>query len=301
MGLGIPLTLALIMAALLTVPTDNTPLSSNNPGPDGARAVVKVLGRLGVEVITAETTAEAVAQTSHDTTLVVAGPEYLSERQHELYGSADGLIVLIDPSPELLEYLEGGTAADRLTVLADPAIVSNEGIVEGDNAAVALKTLGARGRVIWNVAQWEEENTGASAWQLLPPWAKFVAAQLLVAVAGAALWRGRRMGRLTADELPVTVPASAITVGLGGLYRRAGAAGHAAAALRAGSASRMGLVLGLGPATEPATLVAGIARSTGRPEIAVRELVYGPAPRSSSQLAALAKALDQLEKEVLRQ
>jgi hypothetical protein len=218
-----------------------------------------------------------------------------------LYAGVEVGIVLIDPDPGLRESLEGSLPGERLVVMEDPAVVTNEGIAGGDNAATALRALGGHGRLVWNVARWEDGAApgSASPWQLLPPWAGLAAVQLLIAAAGAALWRGRRMGRLVPDELPVSVPASQTTMGLGGLYRRSRAVGHAAAALRAGAAARLGASLGLGPATPPATLVAGIAQASGRPEPGVRELVYGPPPRSNSALAALAQALDQLEEEVL--
>ncbi|MDR2347068.1 MAG: hypothetical protein LBD90_00305, partial [Bifidobacteriaceae bacterium] len=183
--------------------------------------------------------------------------------------------------------------------MENPAVFTNQGVLEGDNAATVLRVLGAEPRLVWNLAAWEGEGGEGGVWQLLPPWAPLAAVQLLIAAAGAALWRGRRMGRLVPDRLPVTVPASQVTIGLGGLYRRTRAMGHAAAGLRAGAASRIGAALGLGPATPPATLVARIAQASGRPEVAVRDLLYGAAPRSNGQLAALARALDQLNKEVL--
>jgi hypothetical protein len=291
------------MTALLTAPTDATPLSVANPGPDGSRAVAQVLGWHGVTVVAADDTASAVAQAGGQATLVIAGPQPVSDRQIDLYAQVDCAVVLIAPDPALRQSLERELPADRLTVAENAAVFTNGGVLAGDNAATALRTLGAHPRLIWNVARWEDDHgvnleAGGSIWRLLPPWAPAVAVQLGVAATGAALWRGRRFGRVVPEELPVTVPASQITTGLGVLYRRRRAFGHAAAALRAGAAARAGARLGLGWTTEPATLVAAIARAIGQAEGEVRALLYGPAPRSASQLAALAQALDKLEKEV---
>ncbi|MDR2347958.1 MAG: DUF4350 domain-containing protein, partial [Bifidobacteriaceae bacterium] len=244
LGLGIPLALTLVVTALLVPPTDNAPLSLRNPGPSGARAVAKVLGRHGVDVIAADTTAEAVAQATGQARLAIIGPEPVSDRQLDLYASVEVGIVLISPDPTLLAHLEATIGGERLVVMADAAVFTNQGVLEGDNAATALRVLGAEPRLIWNLAAWEGEGGQGDLWQLLPPWAKLAGAQLLIAAAAAALWRGRRMGRLVPDALPVTVPASQITVGLGGLYRRTRALGHAAAGLRAGAASRIGAALG---------------------------------------------------------
>ncbi|MDR2378990.1 MAG: DUF4350 domain-containing protein, partial [Bifidobacteriaceae bacterium] len=299
LGVGLPLALVATMIGLLSTPTDATPLSVANPGPEGARALAQVLARHGVEVIAAGHAAAAAAQATGDTTLAIAGPAPLSERQMELYAQADCAVVLIDPDPELRERLSQAIDADRLTVIEDQAVVTNAGIVEGDNAARALKALGGHRRLVWSLARPEDDQAaGADLWQFLPPWARFAAIQLVIAAAAAALWRGRRMGRLVAEELPVAVPASEITTGLGRLYRRSQAFGHAAAALRAGAAARIGPVLGLGPASAPATLVAGAARAAGRAEPAVEKLFYGPAPRSARELTELAAALEQLEREV---
>ncbi|MDR1118441.1 MAG: DUF4350 domain-containing protein, partial [Bifidobacteriaceae bacterium] len=155
-GVGIPLALALVMTALLRAPTDSTPLSVTNPGAGGARAVAQVLGRCGVDVIAAKTTAQAVAQAYGDATLVIAGYEPVSERQLEAYAGARTDIVLIAPDPELYNYLDERVGAGGLTVMRDASVFTNEGVVEYNNAATALRTLGGHRRVIWSVARWED-------------------------------------------------------------------------------------------------------------------------------------------------
>ncbi|MDR3360074.1 MAG: DUF4350 domain-containing protein [Bifidobacteriaceae bacterium] len=298
-GLGLPLAAAAAMTAAMTVPTDETPLSAANPGPDGAMALVKVLEDHGVAVEVEERTAAAVAQAEGQVTLAIVGDARVSDRQLELYSQVSCDVVLISPDPALLDRLEGTMPAGRLAVEADGWVFANEEILEDDNAATALRTLGQNPRLIWNMARYEDEvGDQASLWGLLPPWAKLVAVQLVIAAGGAALWRGRRMGRPVPEELPVSVPASQTTVGLGRLYGRSRALGHAAAALRATSAARLAPPLGLGPSAAPATLVAAIAEAAGRSPSEVSELLYGPPPSGGGQLVALAKALDELEKDV---
>ena len=72
---------------------------------------------------------------------------------------------------------------------------------------------------------------------LLPPWVGIVVAQLVVAVLVAALWRGRRLGPVVAEPLPVAVRAAETTEGRARLYRRRRARGRAADHLRAASLS----------------------------------------------------------------
>jgi hypothetical protein len=265
-------------------------------------AVLEVLKDHGVEVIAVEDTATAVAQADGAVTLAIVGDTRVSERQLELYSQVNCDVVLIAPDADLVSYLEGTLPPERLTSQLDATIFTNGQITESDNAATAIATLGQHPKLIWNLARFEDSGgKQADVWGLLPPWAKLVAVQLAVAVVGAALWRGRRMGRPVPEELPVTVPASQITVGLGRLYGRSRALGHAAAALRAASAARLAAPLGLGPAVAPATLVAAVAEAARRAPANVSELLYGPPPNGGGQLVALAKALDELEKEVLSQ
>ncbi|MDR2338641.1 MAG: hypothetical protein LBF40_00655, partial [Deltaproteobacteria bacterium] len=265
-------------------------------------AVAQVLSRHGVTVVDVKDTASAVARAGPDATLAIVGAESVSEHQLDLYAKVETEVVLIAPDLGLRDRLERELAPGQLTVVDDPEVFTNGGVTDGDNADQALRLLGGQRRLIWQIARREDaEGASADIWALLPPWADLVAVQLLIAAGGAALWRGRRMGRLAPDELPVSVPASEVTEGLGRLYGRARAAGHAAAALRAGAAARLAAALGLGEAAPPATLVAGIARAQGRDQAAISDLLYGPPPGSASQLAALAQALDQVEKEVLSQ
>jgi hypothetical protein len=141
-----------------------------------------------------------------------------------------------------------------------------------------------------------ESETAPGPLDLLPPPVRLGLVLALIAGFAAAFWRGRRFGKLVPEALPVEVPASQVTLGVGRLYRRARAAGHAGAALRAGTASRLARRLGLPSSAAPATLVIGIADAAGRPATAVHTLLYGPPPASAAALAALAGDLHALEK-----
>jgi hypothetical protein len=124
--------------------------------------------------------------------------------------------------------------------------------------------------------------------------------QLLLVAAVAALWRGRRMGRLVTEPMPVVVRATEATRGRGRLYRRARAHGHAAAALRAGAATRCAHRLGLAASTPARQLIDAVALATGRSTHEVADLFYGPPPTDDSALATLARNLDDIESEVHR-
>lgn len=194
---------------------------------------------------------------------------------------------------------DGATPVVR--ALDDAGPLTNEQITTEGNAALGLRMLGHEERLVWliperPVAALEGGGTG----DLLPPWAGALLAQLAVVVLVCALWRGRRLGPLVAENLPVTVPSSETALGRGRLYRRARAWGHAAAALRAGTAHRMAVRLGVPRSAGAPTLIDAVTRATHRPAEQVAGLLYGPPPADDADLARLAIELDQLESEVHR-
>jgi hypothetical protein len=124
----------------------------------------------------------------------------------------------------------------------------------------------------------------------------------VLGLAGVALivWRGRRLGPLAHEPLPVAIKAVETTRNLGRLYRRAGDRPHAAEALRAASRARLAERLRLPRAVHPDRLVDDVAARTGRPAAEIDALI-GPSALSPSDdhgLAELAQRLTELDREV---
>ena len=90
------------------------------------------------------------------------------------------------------------------------------------------------------------------------------------------------------------------TRGRGRLYRRSRSYGHAAAALRAGTATRAAARVGLPRTAGALAVIDALARATGRSSDEVAALLYGPPPTDDVGLAQLARRLDELESEVHR-
>ncbi|WP_435736674.1 DUF4350 domain-containing protein [Cellulosimicrobium sp. PMB13] len=217
---------------------------------------------------------------------------------------AGGSTVVCFPSPT--EPTAGAyvvhEAGDRTVRAVDTAsVLRNDTVPEDGNAALALWTLGAEERLVWLVPDpFDTSLTGGDEQPALalPPWTGVVALQLLVLVVVVALWRGRRLGPLVTEDLPVVVRAAETTRGRGRLYRRAGSRGHAAAGLRASAADRLAGRLGLPRSADAASLVDAVARATGRPPDQLAHLLYGPPPADDAALLELARHLDQIESEV---
>ena len=202
--------------------------------------------------------------------------------------------------PSLVRYVAGGRV---ITVLGTGAPLANANLARLGNAALTLNLLGGRSRLIWLVPGPPAPGSGGAGGQqaftsIVPAGAYLVLGQLVIAAVLAALWRGRRLGPVVAERLPVVVRAAETVEGHGRLYRAHRSRDRAAAALRDAARGRILRVLGL-PATTEATAVATLlAARSGRPAEEITALLAGPVPADDAALVALAEGLDALEREV---
>lgn len=227
--------------------------------------------------------------------------------------SYDGLVLEVDGA---LSYPDGpgcftNALGESVLVERDGVVVfgagdalTNDQVLRGDNAAVVLRLLGQDQRLVWYVPQVDDlvGDDGVSLSSLLPDWVEPGIWLLGICAVSLALWRGRRLGRLSSEPLPVVVKAIETTHSRGRLYRKAGDRGHAAAALRraarAGAAER----LGLGTTADDPALVCAVARHVGRAESEIDALIgpHAPPPATDAALIALATSLAELDREVRR-
>jgi hypothetical protein len=363
------LVVATVLAVVGTGPQQHGgALDPENPQPDGARAVARVLEQHGVTVDVVRSQAALLSHDADGATLVVPDSGQLSGRNGQAAlraarGATD--VVLLSPAQELLADLglplkirpggsgaveadctgEGGPALDsRLTLSAVDRVVAptsaasavtacfrdadgshwvhlpptggrapvtvvgaqgflaNGTITEADNAAVALRLLGQADHLIWYVPTVDDvaENDATLPAPLIPAWVQPALWLLGSAVLALCLWRGRRLGRLVVEPLPVVVRAVETTESRGRLYRRARDRSRAVAVLQTATAGRLASYLGLQSGTDVRAVAAAAAAVSGRGYGQVLRLL-GPAtvPDDASMLE-LATMLAALEKEVRR-
>lgn len=193
------------------------------------------------------------------------------------------------------------TGAGRtVTVVGTADFMTNAGLLKQGNAALAMNLTGARPRVIWYAPQRTEGESsgGASLFDLIPDHVTWIVWQLCLTVLLLALWKGRRIGPLVAEQLPVVVRASETAEGRGRLYRSRRASDRAADALRTATLQRLLPRLGLGPNADPAAVVQTIAQRSRQDPEAVRHTLFGPPPATDTDLVNLAHALDDIERQV---
>ncbi|MEP7160332.1 MAG: DUF4350 domain-containing protein [Dermatophilaceae bacterium] len=191
------------------------------------------------------------------------------------------------------------TTGDRQVVVAGNAtMLTNAALTDVDNAAIALRLLGHHRDLAWFVPIAEEAaavTSQGTPWP--PPWFAPLVLALGGTVAATMLWRGRRLGRLVTEPLPVVVQAYETTLARGQLYRRARDPGHAGGILVRASRTRLLAALKL-PATSDVHHVArAAAGATGRHTTDVAALLTRT-PATDVDLARLGADLRQLEREV---
>lgn len=184
-------------------------------------------------------------------------------------------------------------------VVGTPRSFSNAGLAEDGNAALALDLIGTHAELVWYVPQFEAIGSDeADAEPVVPPNVRYVAWALAFAVLVVAFWRGRRLGPVVPEPLPVIVHAAETTEGRARLYRRSRARDRAAAALRESALGRLHRAHGIPQRAEPGAVIATVAARTGWDPAVLYELLYGQAPPDDAALLSLSHALDVLTQEV---
>lgn len=327
------------------------PYDPENPGPQGAQAVARVLADEDVTVTIARSAAALEDESvDADTTVVVTGTERLSDSTTErlLEHASPGHLVLVEPGPGVLDHVDtaaaprdvavDATAAgcapyDGLEVSVDRALawgeevdgcfttaggplltdlgpqaeafgageaLTNDQVLRADNAAVALRLLGQQPELIWYLPSYDDaapdETVGLGS--LLPDW--ILPSLWLALLAGGALvwWRGRRLGPLSTEPLPVVVRAVETARSRGRMYRRSNDRGHAARALRAATRRRAAERLHLGRHADETVIITAVAAHLHRGFAETQALLGSgaPPPDTDDDLVRLADELARIER-----
>ncbi|OBF05388.1 DUF4350 domain-containing protein [Mycobacterium sp. 852002-10029_SCH5224772] len=213
------------------------------------------------------------------------------------YAAKDGRAMTRCYDGALIRFRDGGRT---LTVVGSTDFMTNGGLSHAGNAALAMNLAGDRPRLVWYAPHHVEgeSSTQASLFDLIPQNVIWIVWQLALVVLLVAAWKGRRPGPLVAEELPVVVRASETVEGRGRLYRSRRARDRAAAALRTATVARLLPRLGLGAGASPAAVASTVAQRTGSDAGFVSYHLFGPPPTTDNDLLQLARALDDIERQV---
>ena len=197
----------------------------------------------------------------------------------------------------LVRYRDG----DRtVTVVGSTDFLTNGSLLRAGNAALAMNLAGQHPRLVWYAPQHIEGGSSGKGkiFDLIPDNVVWMVVQLWLTVALIALWKGRRIGPLVAEKLPVVIRASETVEGRGRLYRSRRARDRAAQALRSAALQRMLPRLGLGVDTPPPAVILAIAQHGRSDPESLRHILFGPPPATDADLIQLTRALDDIERQV---
>lgn len=215
------------------------------------------------------------------------------------YRATDGRPITRCYHGALIRFRDGGRT---VTAVGSTDFLTNGALLQEGNAALAMNLAGARPRLIWYAPHRVEGESPppGSVFDLLPSNVTWIVLQLCLVVLLVAVWRGRRPGPLVAEALPVVVRASETVEGRGRLYRSRRARDRAAAALRTAALQRMLPRLGLNTGASAPAVAAAVAGRSGSDPAAVAYQLFGPPPATDHDLLQLARALDDIERQVTR-
>ena len=224
--------------------------------------------------------------------------QHLKASDYVLSGRAQGWDLCFSEDGKNYAYAERSDSGRFRALIPDSLRLRNRAITEGGNAALAINTIGRTPKVAWYSPTHSDDPTGTSQDEmptspyLMPAFLMIIAACLL-----AGLARGRRLGPLTSERLPIEVPASETLIGKARLMRSQRAYEHAAQALRSSTASRIATALGVAHTADREALTHAMEQR-GLPASRCSALLWGPPPTSEKALIRLANDLDALEKEI---
>lgn len=197
----------------------------------------------------------------------------------------------------LVRYTADGR---QVTVVGSSEFMANDALLKEGNAALAMNLTGTNPRMIWYAPQFTEGESsgGATLFDLVPEQVRWILVQFAVVVALLAVWKGRRVGPLVAERLPVVVRASETVEGRGRLYRSRRARDRASGALRTAALQRIVPRLGLGRDADPTAVAHGVAAHCGLDPQSAMHILFGAPPHDDAELVALASELDNIERQV---
>ncbi|WP_017585127.1 DUF4350 domain-containing protein [Nocardiopsis ganjiahuensis] len=217
----------------------------------------------------------------------------------ELYSAEPGVEALgCYPAPGGSAMLQvAAPDGSTTTVLGTGGPLTNRELDTAGNASLMLNLLSAED-VVWLRPDPPTEVGSATLWELVPPGLRWSLVPLALTLLLFALWRGRRMGALVPESLPVVVRATETTEGRAGLYQAGKARDRAVSALREGFLERSVPRLGLHADAGPNAVVAAVAARTGEDPQALRPLLYpvrpDPYTADDAAMLRLAEEIDQL-------
>jgi hypothetical protein len=215
-------------------------------------------------------------------------------------GDEASAVSCFDSGDDVSSVIQVETDAGIATVVGTTDVFDNEHIAQFGNAALALNLLGGTENLVWYLPGYDDlaTETPPTLGELSPDWVLSVTALLLLTVIAAGVWRGRRLGPLIVENLPVTVRANETMQGRARLYEKSSARLRALDSLRIGTVERMAKACGLPRVATVDEVIAAVSALTGAQPAEVHRILVGAIPGGDADLVRLSDELLVLERAV---
>ncbi len=189
----------------------------------------------------------------------------------------------------------------NLTVLGSPDWLSNRGLAQQGNAALTIGATATHSHVVYlypGQPASTGEDSGGNLLALVPSWFRVLLLWTLPVLLALALWRGRRLGPLAVERLPVIVPPIESVIGRAGLMQRSSSREATLHTLRTAALLRIARSLVLPGTARPPDICTAAAQATGRPVEQVEYALLFAQPRTNPALVELSQTIATIESEV---
>ena len=197
-------------------------------------------------------------------------------------------------------FVRVDTGSSHVNVLGSATMVDNASILRGGNAAFALGLFGATKHVVWYLPSFEDYSTAQDGVIPNPAWVGLLIALAILVGVAAAFWRGRRLGPIVVERMPVIVRAGETVEGRARLYQKANARLHTIDALRMGTLSRLATICGLSRRASIEEILGAVSSATGASIDGLRALLLDDQPHSDADLVRMSDAMLELETRAAR-
>jgi hypothetical protein len=197
-------------------------------------------------------------------------------------------------------FVRVDTGNSHVSVLGSATMVDNASILRGGNAAFALGLFGATKHVVWYLPSFEDYTSAQDGIIPNPGWVGLLVALTIMVGLAAAFWRGRRLGPIVVERMPVIVRSNETVEGRARLYQKANARLHTIDALRMGTLSRLATICGLPRRASIEEILGALANATGARIDELRALLVDDVPSSDADLVRMSDAMLELETRATR-
>lgn len=200
----------------------------------------------------------------------------------------------------------GLLAQGQTFLMSDGSALSNAELAEVGNAALGVNLLSAAGadsptgqeRIVWYLPTATDPalatSGSATLSEVLPTWLPATLMMTLIGVVVLALWRGRRLGPLLTEDLPVLVQSYETQVGRANLMQRNQDRNGAAEALRMQSREQLQRTTGRRHPETDASVLASTAAAVGLTTSDVATALQSGPVSTDAELLRLARNLQRI-------